>query len=463
MSENFISCEKYRNGSPRVTFDGKYTCASVKAPIGTGPYRVVQKLVTNSVTDISRAVPASEFTQYCFTNTGCTYFANEYVAEIHFAKVPDHRLAPVYDNIIMRAYESQENIKDSLLDGTLDIAYGLTSLSASAFIRLATDEGGSLVAHQAPFNLNTRRIVLNSDGRLDTKSKRQLIFGLIDREPLVNGELSEEDSAQTLFDPDYPYCHIPLLSVEEVAALNTDTTAADIAANGPLRLAYQTDATHQNIIASKIIADLVTAGIQVQPMPMTKDNYNAAMDSWLSGDSSWDIAYSETWGPSYDAGTKLYDMTYDDGSGEADSAATSNLEGISRVDFSSLVRSLSTIIDDDERQAGYTEILELLNEEAIFLPLTHKRNIAVTNTRVSGFQFGSTEFDFPLAQLYPTPPPSKDDGLTDSELAGVIAGSVGGGILIIFIAVLIAREVQGKPIFYTIISQQSSTEMAVRA
>jgi hypothetical protein len=82
---------------------------------------------------------------------------------------------------------------------------------------------------------------------------------------------------------------------------------------------------------------------------------------------------------------------------------------------------------------------------------------------VSGFQFGSTEFDFPLAQLYPTPPPSKDDGLTDSELAGVIAGSVGGGILIIFIAVLIAREVQGKPIFYTIISQQSSTEMAVRA
>ena len=50
----------------------------------------------------------------------------------------------------------------------------------------------------------------------------------------------------------------------------------------------------------------------------------------------------------------------------------------------------------------YTEVLTALHDEAIFLPLTAKRQTAVTNSGVSGFKFGFMEFDLPLANLHPS-------------------------------------------------------------
>ena len=44
-------------------------------------------------------------------------------------------------------------------------------------------------------------------------------------------------------------------------------------------------------------------------------------------------------------------------------------------------------------------MLTTLHDEAIFLPLTGKRQTAVANKRVSGFEFGFLEYDFPLANL----------------------------------------------------------------
>uniref|UniRef100_A0A7S2CRM7 Solute-binding protein family 5 domain-containing protein n=1 Tax=Octactis speculum TaxID=3111310 RepID=A0A7S2CRM7_9STRA len=455
MADGEISCEAFRNGAPRTTFDGLYTCTGVTAPIGTGPYQVVEKLIKSTSDDsVSKTIPAADFRDYCYDSDsapGCEYDTDEYVAEVRFEKVSGHRLNPTYDNVVLKSHESQVDIRDNLLDGTIDMAYGLRSLSPSSFITLATDEADQLVAHQDTSNLNTRLIVLNSDGALDTKAKRQLIFGIIDRDPLLEGELAEEDPSETHFDQAYPYCNISdLLSVAQVAALST-ASVDDIA--GPLRFMYLKDVSHQSIIASKVIADLYTAGIGVTPIPLEKDDFNAAMNYWLDGNSSWDIAYGETWGPSYDATTKLYDMTYEWGSGEPDTAATLNMEGMNKTDFYKLIRSLSAITDADARQNAYTEVLTLLNEEAIFLPLTHKRNIAVVGTGVSGFEFGSTEFDIPVAQLYPA---SSDDGDDDDDGSlsdGAIAGIVIGAILLVFFLMatifLVVREKQGKPMFYS--------------
>jgi hypothetical protein len=186
------------------------------------------------------------------------------------------------------------------------------------------------------------------------------------------------------------------------------------------------------------------------------------------GDSTWDIAYGETWGPSYDATTKLFDMTYEWGSGEPDAAACSNLEGMDLADFRSTVRALATITDEVEQQDAYTDVLTLLNEEAVFLPISHKRQIAVTSKGVSGFQFGTTEYDIPVAQLFPTPPPSEadDDGLSSSALAGITVGALSGLGLLMLSTLLIVREKEGNPIFYSPVAQSqgsgSDLEMAVK-
>lgn len=51
----------------------------------------------------------------------------EWVSEVKFTKVVGHRLNPIYDNIIFRAYASLSDIRNGLQNGTLDIAYGMST------------------------------------------------------------------------------------------------------------------------------------------------------------------------------------------------------------------------------------------------------------------------------------------------------------------------------------------------
>ena len=192
----------------------KLTCNGIKAPVGTGPYKVIDKLIsTKADAPVTRVLPAAKFNESCWqggsagngaptcqctesssSTSGCLK-TDEFVKEIRFEKFDGHRAKPKYDHVIVRAYKNQEAIKDALIDGSLDMVYGVGALSPSSFIRLSTQEGTNLTAHRASHVINTRVIVLNSLGALNTPAKRKLVMGLIDREPLVEGELAEEKKA----------------------------------------------------------------------------------------------------------------------------------------------------------------------------------------------------------------------------------------------------------------------------
>jgi len=78
------------------------------------------------------------------------------------------------------------------------------------------------------------------------------------------------------------------------------------------------------------------------------------------------------------------------------------MESMTFDQFRSNVQSLSNIKDKASRDSLYATVLRTLHDEAVFLPITAKRQTAATNVRVSGFQFGYMEFDLPLANLFPT-------------------------------------------------------------
>ena len=91
----------------------------------------------------------------------------------------------------------------------------------------------------------------------------------------------------------------------------------------------------------------------------------------------------------------------------------------------------------------------------MFLPLTRKKNIAVVNSRVSGFKFGAMEFDIPIHELYPTPLPKPPDSpepwqLPFGAIFGIVVGVVALLAALSFLYVLIAREKRGEPIFMKI-------------
>ena len=99
----------------------------------------------------------------------------------------------------------------------------------------------------------------------------------------------------------------------------------------------------------------------------------------------WDIAYSETWGPPYDPTSKLWDMTHGHFSGwcsqEADAPAVTNMASMDYRDVRTRSAPSRRSIDPTAREALYTEVLTTLHNEAIFLPLTAKRQTAVTSTQ----------------------------------------------------------------------------------
>ena len=483
-----VSHNKFRGGSHTFGWRGGVTFRGVSAPIGTGPYKVISKQLANAAGP-TRVLPAADFNASCYNGDSCSYNAGEWVSEVLFEKNTGHYKlqANSYDTVKLRAYNSIGDIKAALLNGTLHVAYGVNVFSPGGFLSLATSDGANVVAHEATSNLNTRLLVLNSGGRLNTPDLRKLVMGILEgaRDPLYNGELSGETPTDHHFDPALPYCSA-LSSYSTPAQLaatkSPSVTAASI--TRPLRFMYIKDIPHQQIIAAEVIATLYAAGIAVTPMPVTKDTYNTRHCDWItnpngvsninptyyayggSGNATeenhhaWDIAYSETWGPPYDATMKLWDMTHGlNGwcSNEADAPAVSNMASMPYATFESKVKALSTTTDATLRQTRYNEIFSTLHSEAIFLPLTYKKQVAVTSTSVSGFRFGYQEYDLPLVNLHPTPAPAPPGSVASiiNTLFELPAGAIVGIIAAVVLAVLfffclvclICREKAGKPIF----------------
>ena len=518
FADGELSHVRYRKGSPRVHSAvgkpvdfgtaGGYTFRGVSEPSGTGPYKAVHKLLGRAGSTGTFTLPAADFNASCYVNDVCIYAdkdcggaACEHVAEVLFEKHVGHWKNPSYDTVILRAYKTINDVKEALKAGTLHIAYGVQTLSPSAFLSLATaDEGSSVVAHKGSVGLNTRMVTLNSGGVLNTKDLRKFVMGVLAaaRQDMYDGELAEEIPMDTMFNASLPHCGglSSLSSPAELAATGSASITKD-SITRPLRFLYNYDVPHNRIIAATVIAALYNAGIQVTAMPVDKATYNARHCHYIADPvgwvwngtgydahayqtyydaapedhdgvanyAGWDIALSETWGPPYDATSKLWDMTHGLSgawcSEEADAAAVKNMEGMKVEDFVAKVRGtggtggMSNIVDPVAREAVYTEVLTALHDEAIFLPLTAKRQTAVTNSGVSGFKFGFMEFDLPLANLSPAPEKSSDS-LSDGEMAGVAVGAVLGAALLVllaFVAILIAREKKGQPIFSNLVEQ----------
>ena len=384
----------------------------------------------------------------------------------------------------MRAYATQGDVQAALLDGSLDLAYGLNAFSPSGFFTLATrDTDSSLTAHVANFDLNTRMIAMHSGGALNTSSLRKRAMCIMNRAALYQGELVEEQPIDTLFDPNLPYMSGAVPSLTPIADLCASSTssASDITQN--LRFLYYTGSAHIEGIVYFLIGELAAAGISVTPIPLPKDQYNGRLGAWAGSDGAaytaddwptwplgqpdlttpnWDIAYAETWGPMYDPTSTLSDIAYT-WPAEVWSEATNYLETISKSDLNTRIQALSQFTSDTARQNEYTSLFNTLNEEAIFLPLTAKRNTAVLNNRHSGFVFGTNEYGTAatLSSLRPAPPPSppssSDDGLSSGSIAGIVIGCIVGTGLLLFVIILIASEKNGKPIFMTINASSTPT------
>jgi ABC-type transport system substrate-binding protein len=479
VGTNRLSCNEWKPWANEVRTWGPLECVGILAPVGTGPYKIVGKYLETAA-GASRLLPAAEFAATCSNGGGttlrflnCVYGPGEYLKELRFEKFGAYTPTPVtpyptFDKVIMRAYDSQAAVQAALLDGSLDMAYGLNALSPLGFLSLSARDS-SLAAHVADSDLNTRYIGLHSGGALNTPDLRKMVMCIMDRTLLYAGELADEDPLETLFHPSLPYVHDSASSLSDIKTLCAGSTATPSDLSQGLRFLYPTGSAHVEGIVYFLIGLLYSFGIQVTPMPKSKGEYNAELGRWAGDDGeaytaddwptwplgvpsttpTWDLAYSESWGPMYDATTSLTDIAYTYPA-EVWSEATNYLSSMSKAELNDKITSLSTIVDEAARKAAYRDVLTTLHEEAIFLPLTAKRNTAVTSARVSGFSFATTEFGIAsvIAALYPTPPPEEPTTtLSTGAIAGIVVAVATSVILLGVVALLIMREKQGTPLF----------------
>lgn len=347
------------------------TAEGVIAPIGTGPFTLAETLLGVSDT---------------------------------FARNDSYWGEPAgYDRVVVKVVPDANTRSIAFDTGEIDLIYGTEGqISPDTFERYR-QMGTYQVAVSEP--LATRTLSVNSNRpNLSDLLVRKAIGHAIDKDALVNSVLyGTQTRADTLFAPNVPYTDVGLTPYtfdrDEAARLLEE--AGWTATDGQMRskdgvtltldLAFiGTDAT-QKSIAEIIQADLRTVGIAVN---LIGEERTGHYDRLKNG--QYDLTFADSYGAPYDP--HAYIATWRVPTG-ADYQSQLGLENKAEIDEK--ITAVLNTIDEEERQALYTDILTEIHEQAVYVPLTYISAIAVAKPDVGNLSFGATVNEFDFFKLQP--------------------------------------------------------------
>ncbi len=172
------------------------------------------------------------------------------------------------------------------------------------------------------------------------------------------------------------------------AAISCNTQLGDI------EFVFLEDEAVVRSIEDDIRVDLAAIGFNVKARPLSKADLNTARQS---GD--FHLSISETWGLPYDPHS--FAQGWIDGNGgEGIFPAMVNFdEPSSRDELLDMVKEV--LQQDDPRVAKekWADIHKYYHEQAVLLPLYGKRIPTLLNRRLSGYESGFQQFDYPVHRL----------------------------------------------------------------
>ncbi|MCF4114525.1 MULTISPECIES: nickel ABC transporter substrate-binding protein [Dethiosulfovibrio] len=362
----------FRFLSPSAFPDDGDTSKSIKAPIGTGPWMLVES--KKGEYDLFKANPHS-------------WRGKQDVDEIMVKVISDPTARAL-------AFET----------GEIDLIYGASTgqIDMETFNRYRSMDG-IVTGLSGP--LEGRNIAMNS-GRFptDDPSVRQAILHGVDRKAIVKHVfLGMEYPAETLFAKNRPYCDLnlkpyvydPKLSakiLDKAGWEKNDDSPFRKKDGAPLTLDFCFIGTNalQKASAEAIQGDLRKIGIDVRLVAEEADSYYKRQKSGEFG-----MIFSSTWGAPYDPQSYCSSMRIPS---HADYQAQSGLKMKEKLD-----RSISEVlitVDEKERADLYRYILTTLHEEAIYMPLSFSTAIKVyRECNLSDIPFRPTPYDIPFERI----------------------------------------------------------------
>ncbi len=362
----FISPKDFQNGG---TKDG------VKGFNGTGPY-----ILTDHKTD-----------EYAIFEANDNYWGG----------------APKIKKISSKVLPAGGTTFLALQKGEVNFVFtddrGTDSIDVEAINQLVQSEDYQLIRSEP---MNTKMIIANSSNLNSPVSEtkvREAIWYAIDRETISKDIFNGTEAvANTLFSSNVNYADVDLKKrdfdldrskaiLEEAGWIleNGTSTRTKAGSELALKLYYDSNSHSQKTQAEFIQSLLTGVGIYLE---IFGEESTSISERRASGD--YDLLFNQTWGLAYDPQSTIAAFT-------TPSSYLHTTSGIENAEeLYKKIEEVTVSMDEETRKALYADILTIVHEEAVFIPITNGGMTIIASKDLNGISFKQTQFELPFEKMY---------------------------------------------------------------
>lgn len=314
--------------------------------------------------------------------------------------------APEIQKITSKVLPAGETTLLALQKGEINFIFtddrGADSIDVEAMNQLADSGDFQVVRSEA---MNTNMIVANSskmDNPVHETAVREAIWHAIDRETISNDIFNGTQTvADTLFSSNVNYANVELKKREydpetakellEKAGWTLSNAEAVRTKNGQqlaMALYYDSNSSSQKTQAEWIQHALKGLGIQLE---IVGEESTSIANRRATGE--YDLLFNQTWGLAYDPQSTIAAFT-------SDSAYKHTTSGLAQAD--ELYKKIDEVMvstDEETRKSLYADIMKMVHDEAVFIPITNGRVTVVAPKNLDGISFKQTQYELPFEQM----------------------------------------------------------------
>ncbi|WP_028544402.1 staphylopine-dependent metal ABC transporter substrate-binding lipoprotein [Paenibacillus taiwanensis] len=315
--------------------------------------------------------------------------------------------APKVKKITAKVLPTGETTLLALQKGEVNFIFtddrGTDSLDVQAMKELA-DSGDYQIVRSEP--MNTKMIVVNSSkagSPVQETAVREAIWYSIDRETIskqiFNGT---ETPANTLFSSNVNYAEVELKKrgYDLETANKLLEKAGWILENGSkirtkagsqlaITLYYDANSPSQKTEAEFIQSTVQKSGIRLE---LVGEESSSIAQRRATGD--YDMLFNQTWGLAYDPQSTIAAFT-------SESSYFHTTNGIANAtELYTKINKVMVSTDEQTRKLLYADILKIVHDEAVFIPITNGNVTLVAPKSLQGISFKQTQYELPFERMY---------------------------------------------------------------
>lgn len=309
---------------------------------------------------------------------------------------------PKVKKFIVKTIPDMESKIMALRTGEIDLVFGSNNITYDAFSEFQNDD--KFFAKSSEDNVMTRCFILNTaKSPFDDKNVRLAVQHAIDKQSICDNLFyGIEEKAEYLFNPDLPYCGVSLkqytYNTQKAKELLKksgwlETEGSEIREKSGQRLKaellYETGMGIEEDMVLTIAEQLKEVGFEIQ---LTGLEMMAGLGKAMKGD--FKIYSTRTYGIPYEPYTDIGSMNKVGYHNPAQ-------QGLSdKKELNLKINKVASMTDKDKIQETYSYILKTLHNEAMYLPISYKKELIIFNKeKIKDYKFNGQPLNIDISGI----------------------------------------------------------------